>query len=236
MVKRKQNINKYVSLIKEQSNLKINEENYRQEILELVSWSLSFKNYLNKYMEDNSDKIDFRWGVLFCLFVIADFNKDVDNITKYYYLLTGYPANSYCEFTMGQKILRFDGEIFKAREKLEQALELLKIEDPLICYDLGYNYFLLGLFKESYQYYKKVVKNYNFAPKASEIKARSLYNMSVYLNGIENNTDEAIKCLEEALKIMPNYPQARKVLDYLKYGSGFRKLFSKWRSIFNGNR
>jgi len=209
--KRKNRLQKYLAKIKSEYDTLITKENYKDIILEELESPPSLLDYFKEYMARNKDVITLEWGCLLFLFIKAEQQKDVSEIKRYYKLLKKYPANWLTEVTMAELEFRYYGNLFKARDGFYKALQL-KPNDAHCHYSLGFVYYLLGVFDKSFEHYKNAVIYHKGANMPGEIKARSLYNLAVYKINVKRDYKEAKKLLRDALREMPDYPQAKDVL------------------------
>lgn len=218
MTKRRKNrLQKYLAKIKSEYDTLLTEENYKDMILEELESPPSLLDYFKEYVARNKDVTTLEWGCLFFLFIKADQQKDVSDIERYYKLLEEYPVNWLAEVTMAELELRYYGNLFKARDGFRKALQL-KPNDAHCHYSLGFIYHLLGVPDKSVEHYENAVIHHKSANRSGEIKARSLYNLAVHKINIERDYKEAKKLLNDALKEMPDYPQAKHVLRQIDEG------------------
>lgn len=211
-------IDKYVLEIREKYNVELNDENYKQVILEEIKATKSLVEYFNEYMINNTNIVSFEWACLMFLFIKHVERKDVEGLEKYYKVLSmKYPKNYIVETNMADMELEYYGNVFKAKDRYTKALDL-KPGDIDCYYNLGNIYSLLGVPEKSIEYYEKAIENCNQADNPDEFKARSLYNIATfYINALENK-EKAGELLEDSLKLSPNYERAASALRYLKGG------------------
>jgi tetratricopeptide (TPR) repeat protein len=212
-------LQKYLREIEKEYDFILSEDNYEQIILEELDSPESLLNYFKDYMKINQHVISLEWGALMFLCIVAYDDMDVSNLEKYYKLLKNYPPNSYIEYAIGEMYFRYYGDFFKARDKFEVSLTLRQ-DDPHVHYELGFLYYLLGIFHKSREHYEKAVFYSKYGNCYSEIKARSLYNIAVSKINMEQNYEEGKKLLKEALVFRPDYPEAKEALSKLP---GFRE-------------
>jgi len=225
--RRKNRLQKYLAKIKSEYGTLLTKENYKDMILEELESPPSLLDYFKEYMRRNKDVITLEWGCLFFLFIKADQQKIVSEIERYYKLLKKYPANWLAEVIIAELELRYYGNLFKARDGFHKALQL-KPNDAHCHYYLGFIYYLLGVFDKSFEHYKNAVIYHKGANMPGEIKARSLYNLAVHKINVEHDYKEAKKLLKDALKEMPDYPQAKDALrqiDERSWNEGNRGFF-----------
>lgn len=213
--KRKDTLQKYLAKIKREYDVVLTEQNYKNMILEELEYPLSLLDYFKDYMARNKDVITLNWGCLIFLFIKADQEKDVSDIERYYRLLEKYPVNWFTEVVMAELELRYYGNLFKAKDRFYRALKL-RPNDAHCHYNLGLVYHLLGVFDKSAEHYEKAVIHHKNANKPSEVKARSLFNLASYKINIEHDYKEAKKLLNDALREMPDYPQAKHALRQIR--------------------
>jgi len=171
----KKSLQRYLAKIREEFDVVLTEENYKDVILEEVESPPALLDYLRAYMEKNESTLE--WGCLMFLFIKVEEEKDVPDIERYYKLLARYPPNRFIEVGMAELQLRYYGDIFKARDGFFKGLEL-RHNDAHSHYNLGFVYHLLGMFDKSVEHYEKAVTNHQTANKPEELKARSLYNLA----------------------------------------------------------
>jgi len=200
---------------KREQDAKLTNENYLEVILNELKQPPSLLDYFKNYVKTHEKVIDPEWGRVMLSFIRAHKEKNPPDIEKYYKSLKKYPINSFAETIIGQLHLTYHGNLFKAMEKYKNAVEL-RPDDANCHYNLGYAYFLLGIFDKSAEHYKKAVINYKNANYPEQVKARSLYNIAVYKINIEEDYTGAKKLLKQALRVMPDYPEARHALRTIK--------------------
>lgn len=206
---------KYTQIIKRQYNLEFREDNYKKIILKQFSDDRATYNYFKRFMDDVDHNVDILWAKLNFLFIMSVKERDVEQVKRYYKLLNIYPKNFYNESIMADIYLRYYGDIFKAKDKYFNAIEL-KNNDYNAYYNLGYVYHLLGIFEKAAEYYELCAKNCTRSKSALLIKAKSLYNVAVYHINITGQADKAKKLLERSLKAYPQYENAQSTLEILK--------------------
>jgi len=209
--KRKNTLQRYLAKIKRKYDVVLTEQNYKDMILEELKSPPSLLDYFKDYMAGNEDIITLEWGCLFFLFMKANQEKDVSRIERYYKLLKKYPLNWFTEVRVAKLELRYYGNLFKAKDRFYRALKL-KPNDAYCHYNLGLVYYLLGVFEKSVEHYKNAVIHHKNAYNPGELKARSLFDLAVYKINREHNYKGAKKLLKDALREMPDYPQAKDVL------------------------
>jgi tetratricopeptide (TPR) repeat protein len=214
--KRKNILQRYLAEIKRKYDTTLTEQNYIDMILEELESPPSLLDYFKAYMARHGDIITLKWGCLIFLFIKADEGKDVYAIEKYYNLLERYPLNWFTEVSMAELELKYYGNIFNAKDRFQRALEL-RPNDPHCYYNLGLIYHLLGVFDKSAEHYEKAVIYHENANMPRELKARSLFNIAVYKINIDRDYKEARKLLKDALREMPDYPQAEHALGQIRW-------------------
>jgi tetratricopeptide (TPR) repeat protein len=214
--KKKGKLDNYLSMIKKEYDIDLDEQNYKNIILKELESPASLLDYFKDYLERNKEGTTLKWGCLIFLFIKAEQEKNVSEIDKYYKLLRNYPPNFFAEMIMAELQLRYYGNLFKAKDGFDRALEL-KPNDAHCHYNLGFVYYLLGMFDRAAGHYEKAIIHYNSANNPEELKARSLYNLAVHRINIEHNYQGARELLNEALRDMPDYPQAKQALRQIKH-------------------
>lgn len=211
-------IDKYVSEIRQKYNIELNEENYKQVIIDEIKATKSMLDYFNDYINNNANIVCFEWACIMFLFIKHIERRDVDGLEKYYKLLAmKYPKNYIVESYMADMELEYYGDVFKAKDRYIKALDF-KPEDVDSYYNLGNIYSLLGVPEKSIEYYEKAIKNCEQADRPEELKAKALYNVATfYINSFEDK-EKATELLEESLQIFPKYERAASALKYLKGG------------------
>lgn len=213
--KRKNRLPRYLAKIERIYGVVLTEQNYKDMILEEIKSPPSLLDYFKDYMTGNEDVITLEWGCLFFLFMKAGQEKDVSNIERYCKLLKKYPLNWLTEVAIAELELRYYVSLFKAKDKFQKALEL-KPNDAHCHYHLGFIYYLLGVFDKAAEHYENAVIHHKNANNPNEVKARSLHNLAVHKINIEHNYKGARKLLNDALREMPDYPQAKHALRQIK--------------------
>ncbi|MTK11178.1 MAG: hypothetical protein F8N39_03530 [Clostridiaceae bacterium] len=134
---------------------------------------------------------------------------------KYNQKLLRYPPNFLIECEMSELDLRYYGNIFKARDRLLKALEL-RPKDAFCHHSLGLIYHYLGIPEKSIHHCKIAIENSEDSYSPCETKARSLFNIATTYVNVYGKNEEAIKMIEKALEVMPDYKQAKNGLKQLK--------------------
>jgi len=216
MAKKKKNrLRRYLAKVKREYDVVLTEQNYKDMILEELKFPPCLLDYFKDYMASDEDVITLEWGCLFFLFMKAAQGKDVSNIKRYCKLLKKYPPTWFTEVAIAELELRYYVNLFKAKDRFQKALEL-KPNDAHCYYHLGFVYFLLGVFDKAAEHYENAVIHHKNANNPSELKARSLYNLAVHKINIEHDYKGAKKLLKDALREMPDYPQAKQTLKQIK--------------------
>jgi len=114
---------------------------------------------------------------------------------------------------VADQVFRHAGDFWRARQMyLYAAAQLLDNAKP--CYDLGFMSYLLGDFPGALGWFNQAAER---IPDANpEMAARILYNRGIVHYLVEGDKDAAIADIEEALKRMPDYPQAKEALRGLR--------------------
>lgn len=212
----KKNLNKkYEKLLLENYGQKIDHSNYTDLILEGISGHKAIYRYLKNYMKNNKELLDLNWAKQMLLFIIAFNDKNLELAHECDKALKKYPDNYFVEAVMADISLRFYGDLFKARDKYLKALSLYD-RDALVYYNLGLIYYLLGMFEKSMEFYNKSLDYINKMDNKEFIKSKCLYNIAVCEMNYNNNYKEAEKLLKRSLKLMPDYEEAKLLLEKLK--------------------
>ncbi|MBV1821724.1 hypothetical protein G7A79_28370, partial [Coprococcus sp. MSK.21.13] len=148
------NYKKYLDEIKKNYNMVVDEENYKEIILKEFEYSKFLQDYFKEYME--KEELDLNWGALMILFIKASKEKNVTLVEKYEKALKKYKNNYYLEYVLGEINLVYYGELFKAKDAFNNALKL-RDNDGDCYYNLGFIYYLLGMFKKSFEFYIKAI-------------------------------------------------------------------------------
>ncbi|OFI05342.1 hypothetical protein CLOACE_17900 [Clostridium acetireducens DSM 10703] len=204
------------SKIKQNYGIDINEKNCSNIISMEFAKNKSSKEYLDNYINTYVKGNELEWACYMYLFSKAVEKRSVEKTEKYYKKLKKYEDNYYTESIMGDILLRYYGDLFKAKDKFLNALKLKK-EDLSCCYNLGVLYYLLGMFDKSEYYYQLVVDNnketYN---ENFNLKGKALYNIAVYNINISKNLEKAKEYLEKSIVEIPDYVEAKNLLEKLK--------------------
>ncbi|CBZ02260.1 hypothetical protein EXN25_00085 [Clostridium botulinum] len=206
---------KYEKFLLDNYRRNIDNSNYKDLILEGISSHKAIHRYLKDYIKNNKEVLDLNWGKQMLLFIISFNEKDLELAEICYKSLKKYPDNYFTESVMADINLRFYGNLFKARDKYLNALNLYD-RDALVYYNLGLIYYLLGMFKKSMDFYNKSLNYINKMDNKEFIKSKCLYNIAVCEINYNNNYKEGEKLLKRSLKLNPHYKEANDLLEKLR--------------------
>jgi len=206
-------LEKLLRRIKSKYGVTLNEENYQAKIIESLNASPDLIAYFRRYMEGN--EVDLEWGCLIFLLIKAADGGDARALKRYYRALRKYPPHFFVEAIMAEWELNYWGNLFEAKGKLCKALEL-KPNDPAGNHNLGLIYYFLGTFKKAAECYEKAITYSRDALEPADLKAISLYRLAVIKVNLDRDYLTAVRLLQEAVKVKPDYEPAGKALAKLK--------------------
>jgi tetratricopeptide (TPR) repeat protein len=206
---------KYILQINKSYGIDINEENYKELLLNQMLEKKDLWEYLKRYMETNNTVISLEWGCLMYIFIKSFEEKDVYYIEKFYKKLLLYPENFILESWIGEFYYRYYADFFKARDKYLKALEL-KPMDAECHHNLALVYFYLGIPDKIIEHNEKAIMYCQNSNTPYEVKARSLFNIATLYINLYDNVSEGKKLIKQALKEMPDYPQAKQALKQIE--------------------
>lgn len=202
------NYKKYLDEIKKNHNMVVNKKNYKEIILKEFEYSKFLQDYFKEYME--KEELDLNWGALMILFIKASKEKNVTLVEKYEKALKKYKNNYYLEYVLGEINLVYYGELFKAKDAFNNALKL-RDNDGDCYYNLGFIYYLLGMFKKSFEFYIKAIQYSDYTSNPENLKNKAI-NSILFHYGLVGKDEEELKKLcnkdynsmanEEIIKIL----------------------------------
>lgn len=181
---------KYVDEIKNNYDIIIHEKNYKEVILEEVEYSKLLQDYFQEYM-DKERSVDLNWGALMILFIKVSKEKNVTLVEKYYKALKRYKSNYYVEYVLGEINLMYYGELFKAKDYFNNALKL-RNNDGDSYYNLGFIYYLLGMFKKSFEFYTKAIEYSHYTLNPDNLKNKAI-NSILFHYELVGKSEEKLK-------------------------------------------
>lgn len=179
---------KYVDEIKNNYDIVIHEKNYKQVILKEVEYSKLLQDYFQEYM-DKEMSVDLNWGALMILFIKVSKEKNVTLVEKYYKALKRYKSNYYVEYVLGEINLMYYGELFKAKDYFNNALKL-RNNDGDSYYNLGFIYYLLGMFKKSFEFYTKAIEYSHYTLNPDNLKNKAINSILFHYELLGKNEEE----------------------------------------------
>lgn len=207
-------LKKYENTIKDDYNKILNNENYKDIILEEFKGDKELTKYFTKYMSEE-EGLDKDWATVMYLFVKASKDKNVTLTEEYYKGLKSYKSNYYVEFVLGDINLMYYGNLFEAKERFAKAIAL-KEDDAAAHYNLGFIYNLLGIFSKSLEHYNKAIYFNENSVNPSNIKLNALYNVGIHYATVEKENEKAEEIFESILKEDPDNKNALLALKKLK--------------------
>lgn len=179
---------KYVDEIKNNYDIVIHEKNYKEVILKEVEYSKLLQDYFQEYM-DKEMSVDLNWGALMILFIKVSKEKNVTLVEKYYKALKRYKSNYYVEYVLGEINLMYYGELFKAKDYFNNALKL-RNNDGDSYYNLGFIYYLLGMFKKSFEFYTKAIEYSHYTLNPDNLKNKAINSILFHYELLGKNEEE----------------------------------------------
>lgn len=181
---------KYVDEIKNNYDIIIHEKNYKEVILKEVEYSKLLQDYFQEYM-DKEMSVDLNWGALMILFIKSSKEKNVTLVEKYHKALKRYKSNYYVEYVLGEINLMYYGELFKAKDYFNNALKL-RNNDGDSYYNLGFIYYLLGMFKKSFEFYTKAIEYSDYTLNPDNLKNKAI-NSILFHYELVGKSEEKLK-------------------------------------------
>ncbi|KGI36984.1 hypothetical protein DP149_05560 [Clostridium tetani] len=196
------NYKKYVDEIKKNYDIVIYEKNYREIILKEFEYSKFLQDYFQEYM-DKENGLDLNWSTLMVLFIKASKEKNVTLVEKYHKELRKYKSNYYVEYVLGEINLMYYGDLFKAKDAFNNAIKL-KGDDGDCYYNLGFIYYLLGIFEKFFEFYIKAIKYSDYTLNPENLKNKAISSILFYYELVEKDEGKLKELCNKDYKNMTN--------------------------------
>jgi tetratricopeptide (TPR) repeat protein len=197
-----------------QEAVEIRPDNWQQLALDWFAPQEPERGELARYIADHEHQLGIRWARellrLEVFFQVEDYPQVIDHYDRAF---SDYPRCALVEMWVADQVFRYAGDFWRARQMyLYAAAQLPDNAKP--CYDLGFMSYLLGDFPGALGWFNQAAER--MPDKNPEMAARILYNRGIVRYLVEGNRGAAIADVEEALKRMPDYPQAKEALRGLR--------------------
>lgn len=189
----------------------ITAENWQDLVKAEIAWPKNAAQYFAAYVDKHADQLGPEWAVHFLEFMENTWHDAERLLEIYEQELFRYPPCYIVEANVADAYFHYFGWINRAKKKYRKAVALAP-DLAIGHYNLGQIYHLLGLFDRSLQEFELVVRY--AGDDENEVAARSTFNIGVFKSQRGDNR-EARHCVERALELMPDYPQAREALRML---------------------
>lgn len=196
------NYKKYVDEIKKNYNTVIHEKDYKETIIKEFEYNKFLQDYFQEYM-DKEKELDLNWATLMFLFIKASKEKNVTLVEKYNKELRKYKSNYYMEYVLGEINLMYYGDLFKAKEDFNNALNLRN--DAGDCYyNLGFIYYLLGIFEKAFEFYIKAIEYSNHTLNPENLKNKAVSGILYYYEFVKKDEEKLKELCSKDYKNMRN--------------------------------
>ena len=134
-------------------------------------------------------------------------------IVHYDRALSRYPRCALIEMWVADQLFRDNGDFWRARPMYRYAAaELPNFAKPR--YELGFMSYLLGDFATALDWFNQAAAR--LTDDETELGARTFYNRGLMRYMLKDDRKAAIADIKRALKLMPDYPQAKEALRGLR--------------------
>jgi len=193
----------------------LNEHNWPDMVLEDIIAAPCLKEYCRDYIRRHKDQLGLKWAKAFLTFLIHVGQDDAEQVVETYRAhLKSYPPNAFVLLHLGHYALYEYGDLFEARRCLKQAQQEIS-EHPKISNDLGLISMLLGDWQVALEHYERAetLADEETPELSIRYKTQALFNQAVIRANYLHAYEDAIKLLEKALKLRPDYRMAQNLLE-----------------------
>ena len=197
-----------------QQGVEIQPDNWQELALDWFAPQEPERGALTRYMANHEQRLGIRWAQellrLEVFFQVEDYPQIIHHYDE---ALSRYPRCPLVEMWVADQVFRHAGDFWRARQMYSYAAAQLP-DNAKPCYDLGFMSYLLGDFPGALDWFNQAAER--IRDTNPEMAARILYNRGIVRYLVDGDKDAAIADVEEALKRMPDYPQAKKALRGLR--------------------
>jgi tetratricopeptide (TPR) repeat protein len=188
--------------------------NWRELALDWFAPEEPDRGELGRYIAAHEPRLGVRWArELLRLHVFFHVDDQLQVIDHYDRALSRYPHCALVEMYVADAVLRQEGDLWRARRMFRDAVDHLP-DHAKPRYELGFIHFLLGDNPGALDWYNQAAGR--VAKDDAEFAARILYNRGILRHFVGDDKEAAVADLEEALRLMPDYPQAKQALRSLR--------------------
>lgn len=189
-------------------------DNWQQLALDWFAPQKPEQGELARYIAEHEHKLGIRWTRellrLEVFFQVEDYSQI---IAHYDQAFSHYPRCALVDMWVADQVFRYAGDFWRARQMHRYVIEHLPGHAKPY-YELGFMSYLLGDFPGALDWFNQAAER--VADDNLEVAARILYNRGIVRYLVEGDKEAAIADIEEALKCMPDYPQAKEALRGLR--------------------
>jgi tetratricopeptide (TPR) repeat protein len=194
--------------------VEIRPDNWQQLAVNWCAPEEPERGELARYIADHERKLGVPWArELLRLEVFFQVEDHVQIVAHYDQAFTRYPRCALVEMWVADQVFRHAGDFWRARQMYRYAIEHLRGHAKPY-YEMGFMSYLLGDFAGALAWFSQAAER--VADDNVEMAARILYNRGMVRVLVDGDKEAAIADVEEALKHMPDYPQAREALRGLR--------------------
>jgi tetratricopeptide (TPR) repeat protein len=192
------------------NNVEIRPDNWQRLALDWFAPNEPERSELARYIAEHEQSLGVTWARELLRMEIFVQAKDYLQIIDHYEQVSSrYPRCTLLEMYVADQIFRLAGDFWRARPMYRYAVEHFP-EHPKPYYELGFMGFLLGDFPGALEWFNQAAER--VVEYDAELGARVFYNRGVTRYIVEGDREAAIADVKQALKLKPDYPQAKEAL------------------------
>jgi tetratricopeptide (TPR) repeat protein len=196
------------------SDSQVGSDNWQELALEWFALGERDRSELARYIAAYEPQLGVSWSrEILRLEIFFQVEDSALVIVHYDRALSRYPRCALIEMWVADQLFRDNGDFWRARPMYRYAAaELPAFAKPR--YELGFMSYLLGDFATALDWFNQAVAR--LTDDETELGARTFYNRGLMRTILEGDKEAAIADVKRALKLMPDYPQAKEALRGLR--------------------
>lgn len=196
------------------SDSQVRSDNWQELAMEWFAPSERDQSELARYIAAYEPRLGVSWSrEILRLEIFFQVEDSALVIVHYDRALSRYPRCALVEMGVADELFRHNGDFWRARPMYHYAVATLPaFAKPR--YELGFMSYLLGDFANALDWFNQAAAR--LTDDETELGARTLYNRGLMRYILEGDKKAAIADFMQALKLMPDYPQAKEALQGLR--------------------
>ncbi|MBC8447569.1 MAG: hypothetical protein H8D78_07450 [Chloroflexi bacterium] len=197
-----------------ESDVAVSADNWQPVVLDWFTANERDRNELAHYIAAHEEQLGVTWARdLLRLEVFFRVNDHAAIIAHYDRAMSRYPPAPLVKMWVAEQIGRHGGDWWRARPMLLTVVEQLPAH-ARPRYELGFLHFLLGDFPGARHWFDEAAAR--LTDDENDIGAQVFYNRALVRYALDGDREAAIAGVKEALRLNPDYRQARETLRGLR--------------------